>query len=235
MKIFNKTAIKSLFIISLFSLFLVELTINILNLKEYYDNSLFLRINSQLSLWYTFAILIVLIIGFSKMIQNLEKNFYKINSVKWIIQKENLNLLLKILLIILSFLAMHGIRFLFSNRYLDFNFALDIMLVVIFAFTVALFVSFFALFIVYRNLIRKIHTDIETRYNGSFTFLYSVTFLWSDLLFRQDIYVSELINKIKTFFLQKNTDAEIECISFKSFFIKQIKREKIPSLLNINF
>lgn len=237
MKIFNKRAIKSLFIISLFSLFLVELTVGVLNLRTpsnaFY---LFLRINSQLSLWYTFAILVVLIIGFAKMIENLEQNSFKINSInKWFIQKDNLNLLFKILLIILSFVFVHSFRFFTSERYLDFQFVFDIMLVVIFAFTITLFISFFILLVVFQNLVRKVHTDIETMYNDGFISLYSVTFLWSDKLFEQELYVLELNNKIKTFLLQKNTDAENKYISLKSFFLKEIKREKIPPFLNINF
>gem|GEM_PF-5428736 len=51
MKVFNKRVIKSLLIISLFSLFLVELTVGVLNLKTSSNAlHLFLRINSQLSL-----------------------------------------------------------------------------------------------------------------------------------------------------------------------------------------
>jgi len=230
MKVFNKRVIKSLLIISLFSLFLVELTVGVLNLKTSSNAlHLFLRINSQLSLWYTFAILTVLIIGFAKMIENLEQNSFKINSInKWFMQKDNLNLLFKILLIILFFVLVHSFRVFASEQSLDFQFVFDIMLVVIFAFTLALFISFFILFVIFQNLIRKVHTNIETIYNDGFISLYSysVTFLWFDKLFEQDLYVLEFNNKIKTLLLQINTDIEIQYILFKSFFLKKLREKK---------
>ncbi|AHI52495.1 hypothetical protein [Spiroplasma culicicola] len=230
-KINSKLILKTAFIIALimhFSYSLIQST-GIVDTHESF--LIFDRSRVTMNIIFAFALLIAIITEFSKFLNIVEKNSIHKDSLKWIIQRDNLVLFAKLTLMTVPFVIAQLLRF-FLKHSLDTTSAFDIFVLTWASFALALAIISILMYAVYKFIFSKSWIQTQDKEVD-----YLIWSLYFDVMFLDienfDInnQVIKFENEIEHFLVTTNIENAIQTQIIFSDILTDQKKATTPPLV----
>lgn len=229
--VISKKLLKVIFFISLVMHFSYALIPSLGVFKDYYSFLIFNRSRVITDTLFAFGLLVTLIFWFSKFMYVVEVNSFNQSSIKWMIQKNNLILFSKLILMTIPFVIMQLINF-FTHYALNPNSAFDIIVLTYASFTLILLIATVLMFVVWKFILSK--SVIKTHEQNVDFLLWSLYFesVFLDIE-NFDLTTQTIIfeNEVDNFLVSTNVETEIKTQIIFSDILANAKKANTPPLV----
>ncbi|AUB32059.1 hypothetical protein [Spiroplasma floricola] len=192
-------------------------------------NFIFNHFNVSINILFMFILLLVTTIEFSKFLYFIEINSNNTKNLKWMIKKDHLRAVSKLVILTAPFVILYLIKF-FSKQTDDLEYSIGILIFASSSFL--LMVTLIILFFVYKFAMR---IEWVENYDKEFDFLVEQIFFNSIFLnilnYDQKIYSKELKDEIKVFLTSTNIEKDTLFSEKVALFLKESKKATTPPAL----